>query len=105
MATILRTNGTRERLFGEGPQHQTPAEGGGFHIEHELTLEQLNAAVGGYIEIVMHRTSIGTLKPGMLLVVNGEGMLRGLPTNVAASLLAGQPIVGDVVLASTSEVT
>lgn len=67
-------------------------------------LEWLQAAVGGYIEQVR-------VGPGVVLWVNEEGRLRGLPINrlataVVASLYhaghgyqwAGGPIVGDALL-------
>jgi Domain of unknown function (DUF3846) len=59
----------------------------------QARLTALQQAVGGYIEVV-------TI-PGerhLLLVVNEDGRLKELPPNVTASQLAGQLIVGDVVL-------
>jgi hypothetical protein len=75
MATLLKANGTEESVF--------PETGAKF------SLEELQNFVGGYIEYV--RTS------GNVLVVNEEGLLRGLPPNPAASLLCGRFIVGDAV--------
>lgn len=63
----------------------------------EMPLEWLQNAVGGWIEIVR---GVG-LPEGGLLVVNEEGLLRGLPFNPVASFLysAGNaPIVGDAVV-------
>ena len=63
----------------------------------EMSLEWLKKAVGGYIEIVR---GVG-LPEGGYLVVNEEGLLRGLPVNPVASFLysAGNvPIVGDAVV-------
>ena len=63
----------------------------------EMPLEWLQNAVGGWIEIVR---GVG-LPDGGLLVVNEEGLLRGLPFNPVASFLysAGNaPIVGDAVV-------
>ena len=57
-------------------------------------LQDLQKAVGGWIEIV----------PGMYLpeplriICNDEGVLKRLPLNRAASLLYGSGIVGDVLL-------
>src|SRR5215475_7933873 len=56
-------------------------------------LTALQQAVGGYIEVVTIPD-----EPHLLLVVNEDGRLQELPANVTASQLAGQLIVGDVVL-------
>ena len=57
-------------------------------------LEDLQCAVGGWIEIVR-----GMYLPDPLRIIcNEEGALRGLPLNRAASLLYGSDIVGDVLL-------
>lgn len=61
-------------------------------------LTALQGIVGGYIEIV--RTRI----PGVILVINEEGLLMDLPLNLAATQYAGQPIVGDVLLCSDNHV-
>lgn len=53
-------------------------------------LATLQNAVGGYIEPVYLNE--------MVMWVNEEGLLRGLPINLAATLMAGKQIVGDVVL-------
>ena len=63
------------------------------------TLDKQQKLVGGYIEYVpvaqnMHK----------LLIVNEEGRLQDVPElNEIASLLAGQPIIGDVVLVHIEE--
>ena len=57
-------------------------------IEIENTLEAFQEAVGGYIETL-------TLVPEkVVMIVNEEGRLRGLPWNLAASIVAGFGIVG-----------
>jgi len=61
-------------------------------------LNTLQGIVGGYIEIVHTRI------PGVILVINEEGLLKDLPLNLAASQCAGQPIVGDVLLCADSHV-
>ena len=53
-------------------------------------LSVLQEAVGGFIEVV----SCGT----HTMIVDEEGLLKGLPNNGKASLLAGRPIVGTVVV-------
>ena len=54
------------------------------------TLAEAQTAVGGYVEVVRI--------DGRELLVNEEGLLRNLPVNREASALAGQHIVGDVVI-------
>ena len=44
------------------------------------------------------------LPDNKLMVVNEEGLLRNYPFNEAASLLAMGVIVGDVVIAESSEI-
>lgn len=66
----------------------------------DYTLEELQKAVGGYIEIVKLRTE-------HVLVLNEDGKLEGLPHNAIASaylLLAGRNdvAVGDVLLCDSS---
>jgi len=84
MAKIIRTDGTEEAL---------PI----------VTLESLQQAVGGFIEMV-------GLADGRQLVVNEEGKLKGLPINEKACALTpahaavGDLIVGDVVLAEAGEI-
>ena len=57
-------------------------------VEIDNTLEALQAAVDGYIETVR-------LVPGRaVMIVNEEGLLRGMPHNITASLAAGTQIVG-----------
>jgi hypothetical protein len=54
-------------------------------------LEELQEYVGGYIELVH------LMEPKYYLLVNEDGLLRGLPLNKAASVIAGRRIVGDAV--------
>jgi hypothetical protein len=64
-----------------------------YHENGSAWLKALQTAVGGYIEVVglpWH--------PALCLVVNEEGLLKDLETNMHASMLAGQRIVGPVVL-------
>jgi len=77
MAIILKADGTQVKdVRGEGPHG-------------EFTLEQMQKAVGGYIEAV----------PGTNMKVwcNEEGRLLGLPVNSAASVF-NQVLVGDVIV-------
>jgi hypothetical protein len=67
MAKIVRVNGTVEPLVGEGPNGT-------------LTLEQMQKAVGGYIEVV--RSGRHFVPWG---ICNEEGKCKGLPYNQKAS--------------------
>lgn len=73
---------------------------GAVTIEEIATLEELQAAVGGYIEIV-------ALSPRNDLVLNEEGKIYNLPYNHIASVLTvvlnvglevGDVVVGDVLV-------
>ncbi len=58
----------------------------------ENTLEALQTAVDGYIETV-------TLVPGKaVMIVNEEGLLRGMTPNPIASAVANTQIVGPAVV-------
>lgn len=62
-------------------------------------LKALQAVVGGHIKIVHPRY----LTHGLVMVVNEEGLIEGLPLNLYASILYGfhdhgQPIVGNVAI-------
>ncbi len=79
---VIRTNGQIDVQDFDAPLHET-----------------LHKAVNGYIEIVH---PIGLPHP-LCMIVNDEGLLRGLPQNWIGSILYGylqhgQPIVGDVVI-------
>ena len=56
-------------------------------------LKTLQEAVGGYIELV----PIPGL-PNLCMLADEDGLLKDLPDNLAASLLAQQRIVGPVVV-------
>lgn len=53
-------------------------------------LYELQTMVGGLIDCVRNDDLVG--------YVNDEGLLMGLPLNGWASLMLGQPLVGDVVI-------
>ncbi|HSZ58581.1 MAG TPA: DUF3846 domain-containing protein [Tepidisphaeraceae bacterium] len=96
MATLWKTDGTSQVV--------TPKQG------TEFTLAELKAFVGGYIEIVR-------LDEGSLMVVNESGLLENLPLNNMGTQLYRQmafrntgrrcddPVVGDVLVCSRTEVT
>lgn len=83
MATIIKTNGER---ISVQPKNRK-----------DFKLGELRKVVDGYIEIVY-------LSDGKLMVVNEEGMPLQLPYNPVASLLAGQPIVGDVLVCESNQI-
>tara|TARA_Y100000004_G_C8749867_1_gene341901 strand:- start:107 stop:346 length:240 start_codon:yes stop_codon:yes gene_type:complete len=59
------------------------------------TLQQQQQLVDGYIEYVY--------KEDKVFIVNEEGLLRSMDFNAKASEMSGRPLVGDVVVASQSE--
>jgi len=85
MATLIKVDGTRSELdLKQGPR--------------VVTL--LQDAVGGCFEPLSGAIGLN----GQTMWINEEGLLRGLPTNEAASRLIGHRVVGDVVLTSPDEV-
>jgi hypothetical protein len=66
----------------------------------KFTLAELQALVGGYIEMVRIPGDAGK----WVLFVDEDGRLKGLKPNVRASQIAGQLIVGNAVLCSPKEV-
>tara|TARA_R110000765_G_C18443949_1_gene547451 strand:+ start:239 stop:460 length:222 start_codon:yes stop_codon:yes gene_type:complete len=51
------------------------------------SLQEAQAIVGGNVELVIDDGS-------MQMLVNEEGLLKNLPLNKEASLMAGRPLVG-----------
>jgi hypothetical protein len=87
MAKQIQTDGTEKIV--------TPKNGVKF------TLEELQTAVGGMIEIApMPQTGINK---GKTLLVNEEGLIYQLPHNRLASLIAQCPIVGPALLLEEGE--
>ena len=60
----------------------------------ETELKAMQKAVGGYIEPVR-------LSENAVMLVDEEGMLKELPQNALASLIAQQMIVGTVLIVGT----
>ncbi len=54
------------------------------------SLEAAQAFVGGFVQMV-------ALEDGSQLLVNEEGLLKDLPCNYPASILAGQTLVGNAI--------
>lgn len=75
----------------------------GEHVEtsprngKHYTLKELSNAVNGYAECVR-------LIDGRHMWVNEEGRMLSLPTNSAASALAGRTIVGNVLICAAERV-
>jgi len=67
-------------------------------IPKKDSLPIMQAAVGGLIEYVYIRYN----RKKTIMVVNEEGRLIGLPVNPIASLIAGQTLVGNVLLLTKS---
>ena len=74
---LIKADGTSEEFL--------PADG------EKYALEELQAAVGGYIERLY-------LPDGRYLLVDEDGRPKGLPMNNIASSLYRSQIVGDVVV-------
>lgn len=88
MAIIIKTNGETE--------HTEPSNGSVF------TLEELQKAVGGYIQIIPITTGE---QSGRLMVVDEEGKLKtDAQLNTEASRTAGQQIVGQVIIIDKDEI-
>jgi hypothetical protein len=83
MSNLYRTNGKVEEF--------NPKSG------KEFSLEELQTAVGGYIELIY-------LPESEVLVVNEEGMIQKLTFNKKASIIANRPIVGNVVKCKKSQI-
>jgi hypothetical protein len=83
MAKHIKTDGTEHEYL--------PSNG------EKFSLEELQSAVGGYIEVAPFN------QQGKVLLVNEEGLLMQLPVNPLATTLAGYPIVGDALLLDESE--
>lgn len=58
----------------------------------ENKLEEIQKAVGGYIE------SVSLPLRDSVMIVNEEGLLLGLKINIIASEIANQPIVGNALI-------
>ena len=89
MATIIKTDGTKVEV--------QPKDKHGY-----FSLEELQDAVGGYIELAY-------LKGGKTMVINEEGKILGLKINVEATKLYSEVdsndyIVGDVLVCMDKEI-
>lgn len=91
MATIIRVDGTRQPVVPEGE-------------DGEMTLEQIQTAVGGRFTIAYQVDDEGYYAPNapMVMLVNENG-IDLFPKNPAASRLNGRPIHGPVVYCTRRE--
>lgn len=85
MAAIIRASGAVEQV-------QVP--------EGDATLAFMQAAVGGWIEAVPVLNQAGRF---VAMFANEDGRGRGLQYNLMASELAGQTILGDVLVGTRKE--
>lgn len=87
MATLINTDGTETPVRGEGPHGR-------------ITLQQCRAAIGcSCIDRVVTCDDFEREFPKHELVVDDEALFVENPTlNVRASKIAGQPIVGNVLV-------
>ena len=70
----------------------------GISLTKDISLESLQAAVGGYIEpIIQHRFADVTV------YANEEGLLKNLPPNTAATIIFEYPLVGNVVMVADTD--
>ncbi len=87
MAMILKANGGIDRMDLSIKAHQR--------------LEQMREAIGGgYVEFVR---TIDTFNKQRIMVVDDSGLIKDLPLNKIASVMAGRQIVGDVLLLTPEE--
>lgn len=80
---IIKPDGTVDQM----PE---PANG-----DKGFSLEQLQTAVGGYIEPV---NSFIADQLGKVLLADEQGLIKQLEPNLAAATLAARPIVGNLVV-------
>lgn len=64
------------------------------------TLSEMQAKVGGYVELI-GRTE---LSKGKLMFADEDGLMKRLPPNEKASVMAGRPIVGDMLVVPEGQV-
>jgi hypothetical protein len=62
-----------------------------------FTLEQLQAAVGGYIEVIQPAPGLAGTE-GKVFLVDEEGLLKQLKPNYAGAVTIGRPVFGPLVV-------
>lgn len=84
MATIIKITGEKENIEPENGK--------------VFTLKELQQAVGGLIEIVY-------LSKDKLMIVDEEGLIKPNPMiNEEASIIAKQPIIGQVIIIDRDQI-
>lgn len=87
MAMTIKANGNIDRMD--------------LSIQTNRRLEQMREAIGGgYVEFVR---TIDTFNKQRIMVVDDSGLIKDLPLNKIASVMAGRQIVGDVLLLTPEE--
>jgi hypothetical protein len=84
-------------LTSSGNQVEMPEPA---NADGTYSLQQLQEAVGGYIEIL---TPVSDL-PGTVVLGNEDGLQKRLPLNLAASTLCGFPVVGNIAVVPASTI-
>ena len=64
----------------------------------DLSLEMAQKLVGGYVEVVSPK-----LTPGVVILVNEDGLRLNLPINPVGTGLYGDTIVGDIIILTKKE--
>jgi len=85
MATLIKVDGTKETIIPEKNNGKL------------CSLEQMQKAVGGYIELVY-------LPDHKIMVVDEEGICKNKEQNTIATNMANQIIVGDVLIIKDTEI-
>lgn len=83
------------KLFKVGAETSTtfnPSNGEAF------TLEELQKAVGGYVQFAPQTI------PGVIIVCDEEGRMKGKEINKLASFVSNQLLVGDVLFCDEDEI-
>lgn len=92
MAEWIKVDGTRETVKAKG---------------RYFSLQELQDRVGGYIERIpiVQGQSIGNIsvEEGQCMLVNEEGISKELKLNPEASRIAGQTILGNVLILNDNE--
>lgn len=78
--TLIKSNGSFESLAPE------------------TSFEDIQKLVGGYVAYVRHPKEISGQ-----MAVNEDGIMLRLPSNIIASVIAGMPLLGDVVVVQTKK--
>jgi hypothetical protein len=94
---VLIENMANETFDFKRPVVYRP-DGTVYAVNGKRNLETYQAAVEGYIEPVRVPNFNANSVDEFVGLVNEEGLLKGLPYNATASLICGQPIVGNLLI-------